>query len=140
MTLKHILVVDDNEGIRSLLFEFLKLEGYSVGTASNGFEALEKVQAQEPSLILLDIKMAGMNGIEVFEKVRKMVPGLPVVLMSAYTELQMFREIFKDEPSPPYLSKPFNLEDVRKLVNALLDKHRKSKAISAFDCKNMNSI
>ena len=88
-TLPCVLVVDDEEPIRSTLTEALELEGYAVQAASNGAEAVELVRHFRPSAIVLDLMMPVMNGWEFLERCRRdaRCNGTPVLVMSAYSKL-----------------------------------------------------
>jgi CheY-like chemotaxis protein len=83
---KKILLVDDEEGIQLLYREEFEDEGYLVDSAINGEEALKKFKAGPPDLVILDINMPGMNGIEVLRQMKEMNAELPVILSSAYQE------------------------------------------------------
>src|SRR4030043_929808 len=82
--MKRILVVDDEEGIRLLYKEELEEEGYEVELAAGGEEALQKLKRSKPDLITLDLKMPGMGGLEVLERIREQDKELPVVICTAY--------------------------------------------------------
>jgi two-component system response regulator (stage 0 sporulation protein F) len=114
-----LLIVDDQAGVRRLLYEAFIEEGYRVDMASSGLEAVKKVSAQIPSLVLLDIKMPDMNGLETLEELRKIAPELPVVMMTAYGELDIIAEA-KRKGVQHYINKPFDLDEVRYLVKGLL--------------------
>ena len=88
-SLPRVLVVDDEEPIRSTLTEALELEGYAVQAASNGAEAVELVRHFRPSAIVLDLMMPVMNGWEFLERCRAdaLCRDTPVVVMSAYRKL-----------------------------------------------------
>jgi len=118
--LQYLLIVDDNAGVCRLLFELFSDEGYVVETAQSGAEALKKVCARVPSLILLDVKMPGMSGFETLEKIRKIIPGIPVVMMTAYTELETVMAAKEDGLIQYYLSKPFDLSEIRRLIKEIL--------------------
>ena len=84
MSKERILVVDDEANARTALAELLKEEGYSVETAADGFKALSKFEEGHPDLILTDLKMPGMDGVELLEKVRQSDPDVEVVVMTAF--------------------------------------------------------
>ena len=98
--MKRILVADDEMSIRLLYSEELREEGYEVFTASNGREALEVVEKEPLDLIILDIKMPEMNGIEVLRRIKEQHPNLPVLLSSAYSE---YKQDFGTWASEEYL-------------------------------------
>ena len=115
----NILIVDDQPGVRKFLSEAFTEEGYHVDTASNGVEAVKKAGAKLPSLILLDVKMPGMSGLETLEGLRQIAPDIPVVMMTAYGELDIIAEA-KKRGVKCYINKPFDLYEVRYLVKGLL--------------------
>lgn len=80
----HILVVDDEKAILNLLSEMLKDEGFIVSSAQNGFEALKQIEKEEPDLVLLDIFLPGINGIETLQEIKKINKSIPVIIISSY--------------------------------------------------------
>ena len=115
--MKRILVADDEMSIRLLYSEELREEGYEVFTASNGREALEVVEKEPLDLIILDIKMPEMNGIEVLRRIKEQRPNLPVLLSSAYSE---YKQDFGTWASEEYLVKSSDLEDLKAAVRKYL--------------------
>lgn len=110
-----LLIVDDQLGIRRLLFEAFNEEGYEVELAGSGQEAIEKVKAAPPDLILMDMKMPGMNGIETLHEVRKINDSVAVIMMTAYGELEIVAEAVKFGIKE-YVTKPFDIIELRELV------------------------
>jgi len=88
----RVLVVDDEPDAVELLQEFLTAKGYEVLTASRGEEALQKVREERPHLILLDIRMPGMNGLEVLRQVREIDQEVGVIVVTAVNEEQTGRD------------------------------------------------
>jgi CheY-like chemotaxis protein len=84
--MKKILLVDDDEGIQLLYQEEFQDEGYEVISAFTGEEALEKFKSETPDLVILDIQMPGMNGIEVLRQMKMIAPQLPIILSTAYDQ------------------------------------------------------
>lgn len=80
----HILVVDDEKAILNLLTEMLKDEGFIVSSAENGYEALKQIEKEEPDLVLLDIYLPGINGIETLQEIKKINKSIPVIIISSY--------------------------------------------------------
>ncbi|MGA7564295.1 MAG: response regulator [Desulfobaccales bacterium] len=111
--MKKILVADDEMSIRLLYSEELKEEGYEVYMASNGREALEVVDKIPLDLVILDIKMPEMDGIEALRQIKEKRPDLPVVLSTAYGE---YRQDFATWASDDYLVKSSDLEDLKAVV------------------------
>ena len=111
-----ILVADDQLGVRSLLVEFFQDDQHDVETAENGAEALRLFIAFKPDLILLDMKMPVMNGLEALRKIRKLDSRVAVIMMTAYGDIQTM-ETAKDLGIIYYMSKPFDLFELRKRVS-----------------------
>ncbi len=111
--MKKILVADDEMSIRLLYSEELKEEGYEVYMASNGREALEIVEKIPLDLVILDIKMPEMDGIEALRQIKEKRPDLPVILSTAYGE---YRQDFATWASDEYLVKSSDLEDLKAVV------------------------
>lgn len=117
-----LLVVDDNSGIRRLLEVFFSAKGYTVATAASGHEALTSAQKKLPDLVLTDIKMPGMNGIVLRDKLLLLDKNIRFIFISAYTDHQ---EIVEIECGKDYLlPKPFDIEQLRLIVVRLLKRVR----------------
>ncbi|WDL95176.1 response regulator [Alicyclobacillus sp. ALC3] len=112
-----VLVVDDQFGIRILLQEVLQREGYEVLQASNGTAALELVKNENPDLILLDMKIPGMDGLEILRTIRKWEYDTKVIMMTAYGELNLIREAM-EMGALAHFTKPFDIDELRQAVNA----------------------
>jgi len=100
--MKKILVVDDEESIRELYRAELSDEGYEVDLAADGREALRRLDAFRPDLVTLDIKMPGIDGIEVLRRIREKNATIPVILVSAFGE---FKQDFNTWASDAYIVK-----------------------------------
>ncbi|MGA8941983.1 MAG: response regulator [Thermoactinomyces sp.] len=109
---KKILVVDDQYGIRLLLQEVFSKENIHIFQASNGKKALEIIQAEKPDLILLDMKMPGMDGLELLRRLRKFNTEAKVIMMTAYGELDMVAEASR-LGALTHFTKPFDIEELR---------------------------
>jgi len=111
----RVLVVDDEVNARSALTELLRDEGYAVDSAADGFKALGKIGDFAPDLVLTDLKMPGMDGIQLLGKIRENDPELPVVMMTAFgdvdTAVGAMRAGARD-----YLSKPVNVGELSVVV------------------------
>ncbi len=107
-----ILIVDDNPGIRSLLKELLTSKGYRVEVAQNGEEAIEKFHKCEPSAVLLDSMMPGMNGLMVAEKLKSSSPKLPIIMISAYSEKEEIKRAQQKGLLSYCLTKPFDINEI----------------------------
>lgn len=117
--LKKILIVDDQQGIRLLLNEVFKKEGYETYLAANGLEALQYIDKIMMDCVLLDMKIPGMDGIEILKRITKQLPELPVLMMTAYGELDLIKEA-EALGAKHYFTKPFDIYEVRDVVNKIL--------------------
>ena len=115
--MKRILIVDDEENIRFLYKEELEDEGFTVDLAKNGEEALEKVDHFQPDLITLDIKMPGLNGLEVLKRIREQKRNLPIILCSAYGE---YKQDLTTWASDAYVVKCADLTELKETIRRLL--------------------
>ena len=111
--MKKILLVDDEQGIHLLYREELEEEGFEVHSALTGEEALEKMPIIAPDLVILDINMPGMNGIEVLRQIKEGNPKLPVILSSAYHE---YKQDLGAWASDDYIVKSADLEELKAAV------------------------
>jgi DNA-binding NtrC family response regulator len=119
--MKHsILVVDDEAEICDLLQNFLAQEGYQVFTATNGVEAISLGKQNEPDLALLDIKMPGMDGIEVFRELKKVRNDMGVIILTGYGALGTAKEAMR-LGAYDYLTKPFDLGLVKNVIQEALE-------------------
>ncbi|QSO51046.1 response regulator [Alicyclobacillus curvatus] len=116
---KKVLIVDDQFGIRVLLQEVLSQEGYTVFQAPNGLKALELVKTESPDLILLDMKIPGMDGLEILRNIRKMEVDTKVIMMTAYGELDLIQEAM-EMGALAHFTKPFDIDELRQAVRAQL--------------------
>ena len=112
-----ILVVDDEEHIRLLFKEELEDEGYAVDLASNGLEALDRLQASAYSVVVLDIKMPGMDGIQTLTEIKKVNKDQAVILCSAYGE---FKQDFASWASDGYIVKSADTRELKETIKRVL--------------------
>ena len=112
---KKILIVDDQFGIRVLLYEVFGKEGYKTFQAANGKEALDLVKKNHPDLVLLDMKIPGMDGLEILKRVKKYDQSIKVIMMTAYGELDMINEASK-HGAITHITKPFDIDHLRNIV------------------------
>lgn len=110
-----ILIVDDQYGIRILLNEVLKKEGYQTLQAANGPEAIQLAKENVPDLVLLDMKIPGMDGIEILKRMKAENPNIRAIIMTAYGELDMIQEA-KNIGAIMHVPKPFDIDDIRQTI------------------------
>lgn len=117
-----ILIVDDQFGIRVLLQELFQKEGYQTFQAADGKKALEIVTHQNPDIVLLDIKIPGMDGIEILKQIKAKDVNCRVLIMTAYGELDLIQEAL-DLGAIAYIAKPFDIMELRDVINKMMSQH-----------------
>jgi two-component system response regulator PilR (NtrC family) len=123
MPAEKILVVDDEQSMTQFLGIVLRKEGYEVTTVSSGREALEKVKADSPDVVITDIKMPGMDGIQLLQGIKKHDPGIPVVIMTAYASQQSAIEAV-NLGAFQYLIKNAKNDEIKLIVRNALEMRR----------------
>ena len=119
--MSNILIVDDEQSYRQLLSLVFESAGHSVRTAMNGRQALESLQTEPADVIVSDVKMPDMDGIEMLRAVRETTPDLGVVLMTAFASVETAREAFK-LGADDFIQKPFDVEELKLIVKKTLEK------------------
>ncbi len=113
--MKRILVVDDNENIRVILKQMLEDGGYEAETAKGGEEALESMSLRRFDMLIADINMPGMTGIELLEKTKRAYPNMPVIFVTAYRkDKSLVRSV--NIGLSDYIEKPFKMDEVLSIV------------------------
>ena len=120
MKLNKILVVDDEHLIRWSLEQNLKKQGYEVITAGSGEDALQLVREQQPDLVLLDIQLPGISGIEVLEKIKEFDEDIIVIMLTAHGGLETAVNAMR-LGAFDYVSKPFNLDELSIIIKKALE-------------------
>ncbi len=117
-----VLVVDDSRVIRGLLVEILELSGFETCTACDGWEALEVFHREQPDLLISDLHMPNMNGIELTRKVRAF-SDVPILILTAGSDNMVDdRAAAIDAGADSFLTKPFGLNELRDRIKGLLPK------------------
>jgi ATP-dependent Lon protease len=119
----NILVVDDEEIARTNLEYVLRKEGYQVSTATNGRDALDKLGKKEFELILTDLKMEKMDGIQLLESAKQVAPNTEIVMITGYATVSSAVDALK-KGAAHYLPKPIDLEELRSTVRQIREKKR----------------
>lgn len=123
---RSILIVDDEKNIRLTLSQALESSGWETDTAANGEEALLKLKEREFRLILLDLKMPGMDGMEVLRRVSEIRPEIRVIMMTAYGTIDSAVEAMK-LGACDFIQKPFVPDEIRDLVSRVMDREKLSE-------------
>lgn len=120
MAYKKCLVVDDEDDVRLFLEDFLAERDLDVDTAADAEEALEKIKVQPPDIMLLDVMMPGMDGLQCLEQVRKISPNTKVIMITALKDKEKINRA-KKLGAHNYIVKPFSLnyleEELTKLIS-----------------------
>ncbi len=116
-----ILIVDDEKNIRLTLLKALESFGAETDTAVNGEEALTKLQDKEFGLIMLDLRMPGLDGMEVLRRVRELRPDIKVIILTAYGTIERAVEAIR-LGAVDFLQKPFVPHEIREIVTRVLDR------------------
>ena len=119
----RILVVDDETNARSALAELLRDEGYTVETAPDGFKALPKLQEFAPDLLLTDLKMPGMDGVELMGKAMAGDPDICAVVMTAFGAIDTAVSAMRSGAAD-YITKPINIEELTIVIDRALERRR----------------
>lgn len=118
---QKLLIVDDQAGIRLLLQEVFGYEGLEIMQASNGKDALDLVLSNRPDLVLLDMKIPGMDGLEILSHIKEIDETIIVIMMTAYGELDVIKKS-TDLGAATHYTKPFDIMELRDDVLARLSK------------------
>ena len=118
---KNVLIVDDDADLRRILAMFLKSCGYNTSEAASGYEAIETAIVQQPHLILLDLKLPDMKGIDAVQAIRShpRTAHIPVIGCSAYSETE-FREEAMRAGMAEYLQKPISAAEIEKVIKQFI--------------------
>ena len=119
--MSNILIVDDEQSYRQLLSLVFEGDGHTLRTAVNGREALEMLQAEPADVVISDVKMPDMDGIDMLQAVRETQPDLGVILMTAFASVETAREAFK-LGADDFIQKPFDVEELKLIVKKTLEK------------------
>jgi len=119
LTAGKILVVDDDQGMLDTLMDVLSATGYETSVAASGNAALEMAQAGRFDLVLMDVQMPGLNGVQVLHALRVLHPTIVVIMMTAYTGDELVAESQRTTGFS-VLSKPLDLDQVLPLVKSIV--------------------
>ncbi|MBI5251416.1 MAG: sigma-54-dependent Fis family transcriptional regulator [Desulfomonile tiedjei] len=122
----RLLVVDDEPSMREFLEILLSQEGYQVSTAATGEEGFKIYRSQEHDLILTDVKMPGMSGLDLIREIHSLDPSVPIIAVTAYASADDAIRAVR-EGAYDYLSKPFQVEDLRIIIRNALETSRLRK-------------
>ena len=127
MEKEKILIVDDDDGVREMLADFFEVLGFRSIVASNGREALDILDKHQVSLVISDIKMPVMDGIEMLRRIKKRHTDLDVILITGY-EPDYSRNSVKEAGASDYIAKPFNIDLIERKVRLIMGRRNEGRA------------
>jgi nitrogen regulation protein NR(I) len=119
----QILIVDDDPQLRNSFEKLLAIEGHTIRTANSGEKGVELVRESTPDLVIQDVRLPGINGLEAFKRMREIEPKLPVIIMTAYSTTEMAIEATK-LGAFDYVLKPFDIPDILSVIEKALEAGR----------------
>jgi len=119
MEAKRILVVDDQESMRDMLADLLDMMGHEPRTASGGAEALERLDEETIDLVITDLNMPEMDGMELTKRIKSRTPEMPVIVITGYGTFNTERQVLASG-ADGYIPKPCTIHRVQETVNAAL--------------------
>ncbi len=132
MEIRKILIVDDEEFVRYSFKKLFTEPGISISEAANGLEALSQIKSVQPDLVLMDIEMPGLSGLETIQRVKKSHPMLPVIIMTAYGTTERVIAAMK-YGAFEYIEKPFDVARLKALITEALESKRFSDEENRVD-------
>jgi DNA-binding response OmpR family regulator len=116
---KRILVIEDDREMRSLLKDFIEDEGYEVDSVEDGSEAFRKLARETFDLMITDIRMPGLSGLEILPGLKKLLPQAPIIVITAFGSEEVYRRVL-ERGANAYLEKPIHLEELRILIQKMI--------------------
>lgn len=129
--MEKILIIDDDESIRKTITNYLKRQGYEVLSAPDGQAGVEIAEKEELDLVISDIRMPGLNGLEVLEKVKAMDSHVQVILITAHDDMQS-TVLAMQKGAYDYIEKPLEIERLKVAVKRALENKQLSEQLSSF--------
>ncbi len=117
--LARILIIDDDEEMRSLLKDFLEEDGFETDSAGNGVDAFQKVDAEPFDIIITDIRMPGLTGLDILPVLRRLRPEASIIVITAFGGEEVYDKS-RERGADAYLEKPIQFSKLRKLIHYLL--------------------
>jgi two-component system KDP operon response regulator KdpE len=135
MSTANILVVDDEPQIRRVLRSTLSFRGYTINEATSGEEAVQLVPKLEPDLILLDVNLPGISGVETCREIRRFSDS-PIIMLTV-RNAERDKVVALDAGADDYVTKPFSIEELLARIRASLRRHPSAESLPAFVSKEL---
>lgn len=117
--MKKILIIDDEEMLCESLKDILEDEGYEVLTATNSLSALTQIEDSTPDVIISDINLPDINGLELLKRIKREYPGIEIIIMTGYGEAEVCLEA-KEKGAFEYIVKPLNIPILKLMISKIL--------------------
>jgi CheY-like chemotaxis protein len=115
---KSILIIEDDDEMRSLLKDFIE-EGYTIESVNNGLEAIEKLVRQPFDLIITDIRVSGLTGLDILPRLKKFQPDVSIIVITAFGGKRASRRAF-EKGATAYIGKPIDLQKLKQMIHRLI--------------------
>ena len=115
----RIMIIEDDEEMRSLLKDFFEGEGFETDSVSSGVDALGKLSKDNFDLVITDIRMPGLTGLDILPRIRKLNPETPIIVMTTYGSEDVRRRAF-ERGATIYLEKPIHLNKLRSVIREMV--------------------
>jgi len=115
----RIMIIEDDEEMRSLLKDFFEEEGFEIDSVSNGVDALRKLSKDHFDIVITDIRMPGLTGLDILPRIRRLKPEIPIIVMTAYGSDDLRRRSL-ERGATIYLEKPIHLSKLRRLIREMV--------------------
>ena len=121
---KRILITEDDKEMRSLLKDFFEEEGFETDLVSNGVDALQKLAKEDFDLIITDIRMPGLTGLDILPGIKRLHPDASVIVITAFGSEEVYRKSF-ERGATAYLEKPIHFSKLRELIHKVVSAKEK---------------
>ena len=139
MTVPSILIADDESSLRVLLSEVMQREGYEVETAVNGEEAVQKARERDFDVVVMDVRMPKMDGIQALREMKRINPALTVVMITAVENQEIALEAVR-QGAYDFFNKPFELAEIRVVVRRAVEKRQLLRQISSLESRLLDRL
>ncbi len=121
---KRILIIEDDDEMRSLLKDFIEEEGYEADSVEKGTYAFRKLMKESFDLIITDIRMPGYSGLEILPELKRLQPGIPIVVITAFGSEEVYRKALS-RGANAYLEKPIHFHKLKELIQKIISTKEK---------------
>lgn len=118
---RNVLVVEDEQELTETMAEFLRMFGYKVYTAGNGYEALDLMKTTDIQVVVSDIRMEGMDGLTLISEIKSRYPGLPVILITGFSAKEAKQRAL-EKGADAFMAKPVHLKKLKHVIESLCKK------------------